>query len=271
MDTVPPGPELPADPPFGFPENAAVEQCAMLEEMAGIAMAVARTLSRQIEAADWASPEDVASLTEVLRAARRSIALRNKVLADSRMTDEEHAAARARRDAAAAAAQLRTRKQAVRETLEDLIHADAAERGTPPGDIERLVHDMHERLLDADIARAFGVEDYSGIILGLCKLMQITPRKEIWSHRMMQTGISETARKVRAFQDGLKDPGAQAAKSKLPPTPAGLGNGPGPGGSYPKLGPFTFDETGAVLSVDPPDEPPSSWKVPPGRRPPDRG
>jgi len=254
----------------------------MLDELAGIAMTVARTLGRQIEATGRAEPADVASLSEMLRAARRTFALRNKLCAESRMTDAERAAARARRDAerdaalarqkvAQARALLRERKAEVRETLEGLIQTDAAERGTPPAETERLVQDVHERLLDADIERAFGFEDNSAIILGICKMLGITPRREIWSHRMMQTQISATAAKLRDFKDGLQEPGRSSAGG-LPPTPAGLGNGPGPGGSYPKVGPFTFDATGAIVSVDPPDEPPSSWRVPQGRRrPPDSG
>ncbi len=279
MDTAPSAPDLAAAPPSGIIEDVTAEQCAMLDELAELATTVARTLVRQIQATERAEPADVTSLSEMLRSARRTIALRNKLFAESRMTDEEVAAARARRnaerdaalarrEAAAARTLLRERKEEVRATLEDLIKADAAERGTSADGTERLVQEMQERLLDADIERAFGFEDSSAIILGICKAMAITPRKEIWSHRLMQVQISATAAAVRDFQEGLKDPGGRTA---LPPTPAGLGNGPGPGGSYPKIGRFNFDATGAIVSVDPPAEPLSDWDVPKRRRPLDSG
>ena len=254
MDTTPAPSELPAaPPPFGFPEDAVVEQVAMLDELARIAMTVARIMGRQIETAGRTEPAELKALAEIVVAARRTIALRNKIVADGRMTEAELAAARtiraavlARQEAARAAVHLRERKTQVRETVEELIQADAAERGTPPAKAEQLVQDARERLLDADIERAFGVEDNSAIILGICKMLGITPRREIWSHRMMQTQISATAQKLRDFQDGLQEPGGPSAGG-LPPTPAGLGNGPGPGGSYPKVGPFTFDATGAIV------------------------
>jgi hypothetical protein len=271
MSTTTSEPALADDPPFGFPEDVTVEQVAMLDELVGIAMGVARSLGRKLAATDDPAPADVASLNEVMRAARRTMVLRNKLVADSRMTPAELAAAKARRDAALArrdaaraASLLQTRKAAMQDALDALVKADAAERGTPPAETEQLMREARERLLDGDIDRALGAADYSAIILDICKALEITPRKEIWSHRMMQLEISATAEKIRRFEAGLKEPPEPTEMSRLPPTPAGLGRGPGPGGSYPKLGPFTFDATGAVLSVDRPDDPPR-------RRPPDSG
>jgi hypothetical protein len=274
METAPHAAGLADDPPpgipLGFPENVTAEQVAMLDELVGIAMNVAHTLNRKFLATGDALPADVVSLNEVMRAARRTMVLRNKLVADGRMTDAELAAAKARRDAAMArrdaaraASLLRTRKTAMQAALDALIEADAAERATPRAETEQLMRDARERLLDGDIDRAFGAADYSAIILDICKALGITPRKEIWSHRMMQLEIAATAEQIRRFEAGLKAPAGPAA-TPLPPTPAGLGNGPGPGGSYPKLGPFTFDARGAVLSVDRPDDPPR-------RRPPDSG
>jgi hypothetical protein len=293
-----PGDDPPeASPPLGFPESVAVEQVAMLDDLIGIAMTAARTLGEKIEATGRAEPADVKSLATVMQAARRTMVLRNKLVADSRMTAAELAAAKARRDAglarrdaARAASLLRSRKAAIGDALEELVKADAAERGTPPAATARLLQAVQERLLDADIDRAFGAADYSAIILGICKALGITPRQEVWSHRLMQLEIAATAATLRRFEDGLKDPGVRTpgvrtpgvrtpgvrtpgvrTPSMLPPTPAGLGNGPGPGGSYPKVGPFTFDATGAVASVDRPDDPPSTWKVPARWRLPDTG
>jgi hypothetical protein len=257
------------DPPLGFPEDVTVEQIAMLDELVVIAMNVARTLDRKVAATGDAAPADVKSLNEVMHAARRTMVLRNKLVADSRMTPAELAAAKARRDAALArrdaaraASLLRTRKAALGDALDAMVDADAAASGASPADTERLRQEARERLLDADIERAFGEAAYSAIILDICKALSITPRKEIWSHRLMQMEIAATAEQLRRFEAGLQDSAAQTGR-KLPPTAAGLGNGPGPGGSYPKIGRFNFDATGAVESVDPPDDPPSSWTVPP--------
>jgi hypothetical protein len=277
MDPASQAPELAAEPlgdtqPPGFPAETLAEQCAMLDELAGIATTVARTMGRQIEAAGRAEPAEAMALAEIIRAARRTIALRNKIVADSQLTGAEIAAALLHREAARAAAHLRVRKTQVRATLEELIEADAAAHGTPPAEAERLVREVRERLLDADIERAFGVEDNSAIILGICKTLGITPRREIWSHRLMQTEISATAAKLRDFETGLHDPGGPgSATGSLPPTSAGLGNGPGPGGSYPKIGRFNFDATGAIASVDPPDEPVPYWLPAEARKPPDSG
>jgi len=268
MDPTPSAPELAdASPPLGFPENVTAEQVAMLDELVGIAMRAARTADRKIVASGQTDGPEMKGLAAVVVAAERAMALRNKLIADGKMTAAELAAAKARRDAglarrdaARAVSLLRTRKQAMGDALEALVEADAAERGTPPADTVRLVAAARGRVLDADIDRALGAEDYSAIILGICKDLGITPRREIWSHRMMQLEIAAVAEKLRRFEAGLKPPAVPTA-SRLPPTAAGLGNGPGPGGSYPKIGPFNFDETGAVASVDPPDEPRPTWKA----------
>jgi hypothetical protein len=260
MSATPTAPGLADEaPPLGFPEETAAEQVAMLDELVGVAMKAARAMGRKIEAAAQPEAADLKSLAAVVTAAQRAMALRNKVAADGRMTEAELAAAKARRDAglarrdaARAVALLRTRKQAIGDALEALVQADAAERGAAPADTVLLIEHARGRVLDADIDRAFGVEDYSAIILGICKALGITPRTEIWSHRMMQLEIAATAERLRRFEEGLQPP-AVPTPGRLPPTAAGLGNGPGPGGSYPKIGRFNFGPTGAIVSVDPPD------------------
>ncbi len=230
----------------------------MLGELAGLAMAMARMLSRQVEAAGRVYPDDVGMLEDVSRVVRRTIALRMKAAADGRMTDAQRVAARMRQAEAAGRAEVRAAREAVGRGMEAGIRAEAAERGAPPSDTERLLCDMNERLLDLDIAKADTFEAKSGIILDLCKALGITPRREMWSHTLMKVRISEEAATLRRFAAGLKDPGVPIERPAPPP------------GGYPKIGRFTFGPTGAVIAEDPHD-PEWAETLRRARKPPDSG
>jgi len=247
---------------------------AMLAELGQIGMVLARTLERQVEATGRVGAEEAALYEGVSRAVRRTVALHAKLHADSRMSEEQRAAERASRAAAAALASLRARKDAVRRAVEDTIRADAERCQAAPGDTERLLGDLHERLLDPDIEAAFGQRDNSAIILGICKDLYITPRDEIWSDKLMEVEIPATAAALRRVAEDRLPPDGSLADDVVAASPATAGAG----GVHTKIGRFTCGPTGAVVRVDPPDEPSSDEPSPDwpteilsGRDPPDAG
>jgi hypothetical protein len=270
--------------------DPAAMHCAMLAELAEIGMAVARALRRQIEAGQGVA-EPVAALGEVALMVRRTIALHAKLHADSLLTYEQRAALRASRIAAAERARLQDRKEAVGRAVATEISAHAEARGEPREKTERLLADLNERLLDPVVEAAFGHRDNSAIILGLCKALDITPRKETWSDEAMHAGILEHAAEVRRAMAARARPEGAVPdpQFKAPPpdasSPEALSpDAPSPDAPPPeapppespwvekRIGPLVFGPTGAVIRVEKADPPPSAWPADclPGSDPPAR-
>jgi hypothetical protein len=260
---------------------ARARHCAMLGDLAEVGMVLAGALRRQVEATGRCGPEEAASFDIISRAVRRGIALREKLLDESSMTEQERAAARAARAAAAAAARLVARREQVRVALERTIEAEVRARGLGRSDRERLLCDLHERLGDPDIARAFTEADNRAIIEGICKDLEITPRKETWSIRAMEIGVADTAAELRRVAAQFSASAAAAAAvadravrsdapAEEPPaascvtlTPEGLR----------KIGRFTFGPDGSVVAEEPMEPGIGEWAKQYQRKrdPPDTG
>lgn len=228
---------------------------AMLQELAEINLAVGNALRQQAVATGQAGPHDGPVLHEVNHGLRRTVALWKKLYDDSRKTDAERHAERMCRIDAEVRSRFRATRNFVQRALAAVARAEADERGVPE-QAERLTNDLYERVVDADIAQADTPEAVRAIILRLCQDAGITPRNEIWSEALMRRRISETKAEVERVIASFPPP--EAATTPPPPPP------PKEHRVYPKIGPFTFGPTGAIIATD--VEPPD-WAKPYALRP----
>lgn len=168
----------------------------MLSEFAEITMLLARAVGRRIAETGHAGQAEKDMLDEVGKSLRRTLALRKRFYDDSLRTAEQRHAENLRRIEVQARAQFRVRKAAVQRVIEDEIRLHV-ERTGMPGDAERLLSDMHERLFDADIARASTKRDFDAICLSICKSLGITPRDDTWSDALMASETHLTLMEMR--------------------------------------------------------------------------
>jgi hypothetical protein len=275
MDHALPDPGLASDPPTGggggcVPSDevaaARARHCVMLNDLAEVGMVLAGALRRQVETTGQCGPDEAASYEIIYRAVRRGIALRDKLLDESGLSEEARAAARAARDAVATERRLVVRRNQVRRAVERTIEVEVKVRGLGRSDRERLLADLHERLADPDIERALTRAEYRAIIEGICKDLEITPRKETWSDRALVAGIADTAAELQRVAEQFSPSAAAAADlaacADAPPdaapeeapeeapagSPAAAADGAAP---LRKIGRFTFGPGGAVVAEEP--------------------
>jgi hypothetical protein len=215
---------------------------AILAELNEILLAVGRAVRQRVTAGS-VSEIEMAMVNDVARGVRRTVALRQKLFEDSGRTEAERRADRLRRIDAEMRARLRQRRDHVLSAVDAEIRAYAERRGMP-GEAERLMADLRERVVDADIARADTPEAVNALILGLCKDMEITPRNEIWSLALMRHEVSATKQEI----DRVVASFPPLEEVMKPPPPR---EKPAPR-VYPKIGPFTFGPTGEIIHSEVP-------------------
>jgi hypothetical protein len=195
------------------------QNMAMLGELAEISMMLLRAVGRKVEATGEAGPADQEIIDSVGRTLRRTLAMHQRLYDDSRKTDKQREAESFRRIDAQVSAQGRMRRDLVRRKVEAEIAAHVARQGEP-GDAERLLGDMHERLLDTDIEWATTRAEISAICLDLCKGLGIAPRDEIWSDAMMAFETHATVEAMRA-DAAARVPPVDLLKDRMKPPDTG--------------------------------------------------
>jgi hypothetical protein len=266
MDTAPPDPGLAVDPSGADPT---ADDIAMLGELAALGMRMARRAEMQVEAAGQLDHDQAVVLEIVSRTVRRTIALRQRLFADSRKTPEQLAAeraARAERAERAEQARLLGTRERVKRGLNVL-----AESG--PSDRENLFADLYDRVLDHDIAMASTPEAIGALLLRLCRDVGITPQRETWSKALLAAEISATYAEMQEYD-------AERAAAEGADWREGVEFSKPPDVET-KIGRFTFGPGGMLMHEDPPERPEAEW--PPDilerplpdllrrRRPPDTG
>lgn len=228
------------------------EIMAVLGRLRDVGMAVAESLGRQVAALGTAGVAEGEMYEVVARSVRRTAALELRIYEDSRKTPEQRHAESLRRIDAQARAQYRERKAAIVRSVETAIQAHVAEHG---GDAERLLSDLHERLLDTDIMRAATKAEFDAICLGICHDMEIVPHGTTLSDVSMYAAIDETKAEIdRVLAARVPPPGASLTAPDEPYT-----------GGPTKIGRHHFDATGRCVGEDPPE---AAWSDEIVQRPP---
>jgi len=150
----------------------------LLAELAEIGTDLARMIRQQANAAAWLGSDGPAMFERVARAVRQTIALRLRLEADALARQLRGAAEPAAREAGASRTRER-RKTRVKRLVEAAIEADAGRRADP-GDSERLLLDLHERLDDPDIAAELANRPIGEIVAGICRDLGITRDCSRW-------------------------------------------------------------------------------------------
>jgi hypothetical protein len=175
------------DDPEGRAEIRA-RQLAMLHELAEIGMQMARAV--RDEALARAEDEDVAPArpspfgggdlglvyARIARAVRQTLALETRVAEGIEKVRIEHA----RAHVAAVRTAFDERQHEVRDYVADAIEAEAAERGTPEKDVERLLDDLDERLDDGDYDEALADAPIGDLVARICADLGVTPDWSLW-------------------------------------------------------------------------------------------
>jgi hypothetical protein len=250
------------------------DDIAMLGELAAIGMRMVRRAEQQVEAAGQLDQAQAVVLEIASRTVRRTIALRQRLFADSKKMPEQLAAERAQRAVRAAEAARRRdeNRQLVKRGFDVLVESG-------PSDRENLFADLYDRVVDHDIAMASTPEAIGAILLGMCRQIGITPTRETWSKALMAAEISATHAEIQRHDAERAAGQAAAARGEdwrdgvefsRPPDEATT------------IGRFTFGPGGALLDEGPPEGPETEW--PPdivggralpdllrGREPPDTG
>jgi hypothetical protein len=176
------------DDPEGRAAARTARQLAMLQELAEIGMQMARAVRDEAlaraEDADAApkppSPFGGGDLglvyARIARAVRQTLALETRV-ADG---IEKAGIEQARNRVAAVRTALDERQHAVRDYVADAIEAEAAERGTPDRDVERLLDDLDERLDDGDYDDALADGPIGDLVARICADLGVTPDWSLW-------------------------------------------------------------------------------------------
>ena len=160
----------------------------MLREMAEIGMDIARALrtvaqAQAAQAVAQPAPARVASdpglgFARVARAIRQTLALRAKLLDDSRERDRKIAADAQQRKTAAAR---KRRKTAEIARAVELAIDDEAETES---DAEHLLADLRERLEDAEIDDEIGDGNVGDIAARICRDLGLTADWSLWQNEI---------------------------------------------------------------------------------------
>jgi hypothetical protein len=175
------------DDPEGRAEIRA-RQLAMLQELAEIGMQMARAVRdealvrAELDEAAPAPPSPFGGgdlglvYSRIARAVRQTLALETRVAEGIEKGKIEQARSRV----AAIRTALDERQHAVRDYVADAIEAEAAERGTPEKDVERLLDDLDERLEDGDYDDALADAPIGDLVARICADLGVTPDWSLW-------------------------------------------------------------------------------------------
>jgi hypothetical protein len=209
--------------------DAEAEADAVLRELTGIAMDMARALRRQVMEGEAAPAQVVAAdpmlaLTRMARAVRLTVALRARLRAESAAAEAEAAsrpeAAAAQMDQAregmltklAARADLLARKAAVRRIVETAIEAE--ERETD--DAERLFEALYDRLGEERDFSDGVYRPVEELVAIVCRDLGLNPDLAVWS-RMQARPIDilpEPRARPRPGFGGTASPGPDPASRR---------------------------------------------------------
>jgi hypothetical protein len=190
IEPAPDGPEGRAEARACAAQARTARQLAMLQELAEIGMQIARAvrdeaLARTERAADERAPARPSPFgggdlglvySRIARAVRQTLAL------ESRLADgiEKARTEQARSQVAAVRTAFDERQHEVRDYVAEAIEAEAAERGTPERDVERLLDDLDERLEDGDYDEALADAPIGDLVARICADLGVTPDWSLW-------------------------------------------------------------------------------------------
>jgi hypothetical protein len=165
------------------PEKArdakAADDAAMLTELAGIGMRLARLVEANVEAklaqdpaADLGRADQM--FARLSRSIRQTLALKAKL------------AERGRKQAVATLTEMQQQqaddaRQRSRKTRVERAVTETIEAGR--GDAENLLSDLYERLLDPDIEADLASASIGEIVAGICDDLGIPPDRKIWKDK----------------------------------------------------------------------------------------
>jgi hypothetical protein len=146
------------------PEDRAERHLAVLRELAGIGMDLARKVQRQADQSDTVPAELVLTFSRIARAVRQTVALEAR-LADDRLTRRRKVEADERAERYARG---RARKAAVKDIVERVIDAGDGH------DTERLLDDLDERLDDPSDDADFAERPLGELVAAICRDLGVT-------------------------------------------------------------------------------------------------
>jgi hypothetical protein len=176
------------DDPEGRAEARTARQLAMLQELAEIGMQMARAVRdealvrTELDEEAPASPSRFGGgdlglvYSRIARAVRQTLALETR-LADGIETARFE---QQRTHVAAVRSAFTERQHEVRDHVAEAIEAEAAERGTPERDVERLLDDLDERLDDGDYDDALADGPIGDLVARICADLGVTPDWSLW-------------------------------------------------------------------------------------------
>ena len=166
-------------------ESRAERHLRLLQELAEIGMDIARAVRAEAVAEDdpaerapsrFGGAEFGLVYSRIARAVRQTLALEARIAEDIDKARVEHE--RCRVDVAQLVFQ--QRQEDIRDFVAQAIEAEAVERHTPDGDVERLLDDLDERLEDGNYDDALADAPIAELVARICDDLGVTPDWRIW-------------------------------------------------------------------------------------------
>jgi signal recognition particle GTPase len=173
--------------------DVTAENLAMLGVLARVGTKIIQAIGDKFDATGRISQEDAVVLEIVGRATRRTVAVRERISADSKKTPEERAAERARRAEAAEGARLDVKRDKMKRVIGRAVDAGQSDR-------ENLLHEMYERLLDPDVEMALTRQDVFAVVRHVCQEFGITPKNEFWSDDLLAAEIAAADADIQRYE-----------------------------------------------------------------------
>ncbi|MDB6080198.1 MAG: hypothetical protein JWO82_3945 [Akkermansiaceae bacterium] len=172
-------------------EARTARQLAMLQELAEIGMQMARAVRDEALARAEAAIEDAAAsrrpspfgggdlglvYSRIARAVRQTLALETRLAEGIETAKFEQR----RAHVAAVRSAFQERQDEVRDYVAEAIEAEAAEKGTPEKEIERLLDDLDERLEVGDYDEVLPNLPIGDLVERICADLGVTPDWSLW-------------------------------------------------------------------------------------------
>jgi hypothetical protein len=177
------------DDPEGRAAARTQRQLAMLQELAEIGMQIARAVRAEALARVEAAAEDAPVrpspfgrgdlgliFSRIAKAVRQTLALETRIAEGIETARVERARAHVERVRSA----FQERQDEVRDYVAEAIEAEAAEKGTPEREIERLLDDLDERLEDGDYDEVLPNLPIGDLVERICADLGVTPDWSLW-------------------------------------------------------------------------------------------
>jgi hypothetical protein len=189
IEPAPDDPEGRAEARACAAQARTARQLAMLQELAEIGMQMARAVRDEAlaraEVADERAPAQPSRFrgsdlglvyARIARAVRQTLALETRIAEGIEKARVE----RARAQVAAVRTAFEERQHEVRDYVAEAIEAEAAGRGTPDRDVERLLDDLDERLDDGDYDEVLADAPIGDLVARICADLGVTPDWSLW-------------------------------------------------------------------------------------------